>query len=108
MKKFNFNYLSIGESYVGQDDDIIKIIYERTDFDTVKVMCYAPNTDKIVMSAFMAISIGRTKVEDVDPDFWEITLDGKPITNPTNLKFEHLHVNVKANKDDYRVELKSN
>ena len=107
MAEINFSDLPIGESYVGQDNDEIKIIYERTDADTVSLLCYAPHSDREVMSAFITISTGQTRMRNVDPRFWEITLDGEPIENPTYQEFEKLHTNVTIKNGEYLIELKS-
>lgn len=106
--QIKFKDLPIGESFVGKDDDEIKIVYERTGPDTVKLNCYAPNSDNEVMKAFITISTGQTRMRDVDPDFWDITLDGEPIDDPTYQEFDKLSANVTAKEGEYLVELESN
>lgn len=107
MTEIKFNDLPIDESFVGKDDDELKVVYERTESDLVKVICFAPQTEHEVLTAFITISTGSTKVDNLDTNFWDVTLDGEPIETPTFKKFGGLRANVTAKDGKYLIELKS-
>lgn len=71
--------LPIGQSVVFTDTDYIKVVLTRVNHEKIISEHIDPKSGKTVLRARLGVYDGSSEIEQVDRDFWTITVDGKPI-----------------------------